>query len=92
MCLLFTHTAAPLLTESVVHEPYHRSWARRDSRAHHGWPGGGGDISERAKANQEGLGNGSVQCLQAWAPESGSLGANPASDWLGGSGQVAECL
>lgn len=53
---------------------------------------GGGENRERTKVNQEGSGNGSVQRLQAWAPESGSLGSNPASDWLCGFGQVAECL
>lgn len=91
-CVSAFHPAAPLLTEAVVHEPHPRSWAPRDARPHHGRPGGGGDNSERAKASQEGLGTGSGRCLQAQAPESGSLGSNRASERLGGFGQVAESL
>lgn len=32
------------------------------------------------------------ECLQAWAPESGSLGSDPAPSWLCGLGRVAEPL
>ena len=38
-----------------------------------------GKDGKRAQVIQRGLGRGSVKCLQAWAPESGSLDSDLAS-------------